>query len=92
LPARLSGTYHLTAQGQTTWYGFVNEAIACGLLVGRDQPPVIKPINTSAYPTPAVRPMYSVMSNAKLFETFGIRLPSWQQSLAMVLEELQPGC
>ena len=88
LPARLSGTYHLTAQGQTTWYGFVNEAVAHGLLAGRDKPPVIKPINTAAYPTPAARLMYSVMSNAKLFETFGIRLPSWQQSLAMVLDEL----
>jgi len=92
LPARLSGTYHLTAQGQTTWYGFVNEAVAYGLLAGRDKPPVIKPINTTAYPTPAARPMYSLMSNAKLFKTFGIQLPSWQQSLSMVLEELQPRC
>ncbi|MEC4747755.1 dTDP-4-dehydrorhamnose reductase [Methylomicrobium sp. Wu6] len=87
LPTRLSDTYHLTSQGQTTWCGFVKEAVAYGLLDGRDKPLVIKPINTAAYPTPAIRPMYSVMSNAKLFETFGIRMPSWQQSLTMVLEE-----
>jgi dTDP-4-dehydrorhamnose reductase len=88
LQTRMSGTYHLTSQGQTTWYGFVKEAVACGLLASQDKALVIKPINTSAYPTPAIRPMYSVMSNSKLFDTFGIQMPSWEQSLMMVLDEL----
>jgi dTDP-4-dehydrorhamnose reductase len=88
LPARLSGTYHLTCQGQTTWYGFVREAVARGLLAGRDIFPEIEPIDTAAYPTPAARPMNSVMSNAKLFDAFGLLMPSWQQGLTMVLDEL----
>lgn len=89
LPAKLSGIYHLTAQGRTTWHGFVEEAIAQGLLADRDKQPVIKPIETSAYPTPAKRPVNSLMSNDKLFEHFGLRLPPWQQSLALVLDELR---
>lgn len=89
LPAKLSGIYHLTAQGRTTWHGFVEEAIAQGLLADRNKLPTVKPIETSAYPTPAKRPVNSLMSNDKLFEHFGLRLPPWQQSLALVLDEIR---
>lgn len=80
-PARFSGVYHLTAGGETSWYGFT-EAI---LDVFNPQPrPKLTPITTDQYPTAAKRPAYSVLSNDKLARTFGIRLPDWRRQLELV--------
>jgi len=76
-----NGIYHLTAQGQTTWFDFAQAAANCGLFAGLAHPPALRAIPSSEYPTPARRPMYSVLSNAKLLEQFGIQLPQWEVSL-----------
>jgi len=84
-----SGTYHLTCAGETSWFGFASQirelALKQGLL--DDTAATLNPIPTSAYPTPAQRPAYSVLSNDKLASEFGIRLPDWQQALKLCLEE-----
>jgi dTDP-4-dehydrorhamnose reductase len=74
-----SGLYHLTAQGQTTWFGFT-QAIVAGL--GDGKQPQLIPITTDAYPLPAVRPMNSVLSCERLQKRF-CRLPNWQTALAL---------
>ncbi|MEK8016677.1 MAG: sugar nucleotide-binding protein [Candidatus Parabeggiatoa sp.] len=43
------------------------------------------PITTADYPTPAKRPAYSVLSNTKLAQTFGISLPTWDKALEICL-------
>lgn len=74
------GLYHLSAGGQTSWFGFASA------IVGRlEKPPRMTPITTSEYPLPAPRPAYSVLSNDKLARQFGIRLPDWQASLEQCL-------
>ena len=83
---RLNGIYHMTAQGQASWFGFAQAATECGLFAGLDHPPALRAIPSAEYPTPAKRPMYSVLSNAKLFEQFGIRLPDWKASLQECLK------
>ena len=83
---RLSGIYHMTAQGQTSWFGFAEAAAGYGLFAGLAHPPVLRAIPTSEYPTAAKRPLYSVLSNAKLFEQFGIQLPDWEVSLQECLK------
>jgi dTDP-4-dehydrorhamnose reductase len=88
--AERTGLYHLTAAGQTSWYGF-----AAAMLEYRAQAtgvagPRLMPIPTSAYPLPATRPQYSVMSNDKLNGTFGVAIPSWQDGLGLCMEELFP--
>ena len=88
-PGRLSGTWHLTAGGQASWYEFA-EAIfaqARGRAVLRNVPTVI-PISSAEYPTPARRPAWSVLDNAKLQHDFGIALPSWQEGLARVMAQI----
>jgi dTDP-4-dehydrorhamnose reductase len=88
-PAQASpwGTYHLTAQGQTTWHEFAAEifrhAAARGLKVPR-----LEAIASSDYRTLARRPAYSVLDNSKIARTFGVRLPPWQDSLSRCLDEL----
>ena len=84
---RCSGTWHLTATGETSWHGFAEEifrqAATRGLL-GRI--PSVTPIATSDYPTLAKRPTYSCLDTTRLLEDFRIRLPDWKQALAQVLD------
>ncbi|CAL1241288.1 dTDP-4-dehydrorhamnose reductase [Candidatus Methylocalor cossyra] len=84
-----TGTYHLTCAGETTWYDFAVRirtlAQAQGLLPADCAR--LEPIPTSAYPTPARRPAYSVLSNAKLGRNFDLRLPDWQQALELCMGE-----
>jgi dTDP-4-dehydrorhamnose reductase len=76
-----SGTFHMTAGGATTWYGFAKAifARAAGTI------PSLVPIGTAEYPTPAERPVNSVLSNEKFARTFGLRLPDWEQQLDAVM-------
>jgi dTDP-4-dehydrorhamnose reductase len=76
----LAGIYHLTCGGQISWYEFAKAIVAHG----GNQPRML-PISTAEYPTPAKRPAYSVLSNAKLLTTFGITLPSWDEALELCL-------
>jgi len=78
------GLYHLACQGETTWWGFATRIIE---LAGFGKRVRVLPITTADYPTPAKRPAYSVLSNAKLERVFGIRLPHWEDGLKRCLAE-----
>ncbi len=88
-PGQLSGTWHLTASGQTSWHGFAEaifaEALAAGVLA---KVPTVEAIASSEYPTPAKRPAWSVLDNRKLQQDFGIALPAWQDGLKRVMAEI----
>ena len=93
-----SGTYHLTAAGQTTWAGFAEHILeeytalaewpadtgewGSPLLTQR-----VRPITSAQFPTAARRPQNSVLSNARLRETFGLQLPAWQAQLRLALQD-----
>ena len=78
----VSGLYHLSAGGQTSWHGFT-QAILDHARSGEQALPRVIPITTPEYPLPAPRPLYSLLSNDKLLKTFDIGLPSWDASLAL---------
>jgi dTDP-4-dehydrorhamnose reductase len=80
-----SGVYHMTAAGETSWFGFAERIFSLAEL---EMKPKLTPISSSEYPTPAKRPRNSVLSNAKFGQTFGFRLSSWEDSLRDVLAEL----
>jgi dTDP-4-dehydrorhamnose reductase len=80
------GIYHMTAAGSTSWYGFARAIFQAGAISAQ---PHVQPIPSSAYPTPARRPANSVLSNERFAQTFGFRLPSWQQQLNEVLATMQ---
>jgi len=85
----LSGTWHLTASGQTSWHGFAEaifaEALARGVLA---KVPSVEAIASSEYPTPAKRPSWSVLDNRKLQQDLEIVLPAWQDGLKRVIGEI----
>ena len=76
-----SGIYHLTAQGQTTWFGFT-QAILENAAISKK--PVLTPILTQDYPLPAKRPSYSLMSGEKLIRKF-CNLPDWKEALMLCM-------
>lgn len=84
--AAVSGTYHLTAAGEASWHAFAERILATDPRREEQRCRSVVPIATSEYPTPARRPASSVLSSERFADTFGIRLPRWEEQLAMVLE------
>jgi dTDP-4-dehydrorhamnose reductase len=78
-----SGVYHLTCAGETSWHGFAR-AIFDAAMPGNQ--PRVHPIASSEYPVPAKRPMNSRLSSRKLFDTFGLDLPRWDDALRLCLQ------
>jgi dTDP-4-dehydrorhamnose reductase len=81
-----AGTYHMTCGGSVSWCGFARSIFerAPELLDGKT--PTVNPIKTSEYPTPAKRPLNSLLSNQKLQQRLGTTLASWQSALDEVLK------
>lgn len=77
-PEEVSGVYHMTCSGETSWCGFARAIVAASEFSDTR----VLDIPTSDYPTPAKRPAYTVLSNKKLFDTFGLRLPDWETALS----------
>ncbi|QCO67094.1 dTDP-4-dehydrorhamnose reductase [Luteimonas yindakuii] len=84
-----SGTWHLTAEGETSWHGFA-EAIFAGAVERGLLPraPRVEAITTADYPTPAKRPAYSRLDTSTLQRDFDVELPHWTQGLSRVLDQL----
>jgi dTDP-4-dehydrorhamnose reductase len=88
----ISGVYHLSAGGSTSWHGFAQKIVE----YARQCKPArawavekILPIETSEYPTPARRPANSRLDNSKLRATFGLGLPNWEQDLWLAMDSVQ---
>jgi dTDP-4-dehydrorhamnose reductase len=89
-PQEMSGIYHLAPSGNTSWYGFAklifDEARSKGVeLVLKENG--LGQIESSAYPTPAVRPLNSRLNLDKIESTFGLVMPTWQSQLLLTLDE-----
>jgi dTDP-4-dehydrorhamnose reductase len=88
--AALGGLYHLVAGGETSWHGYARFVIEWArsrghaIKVPADQ---VLPIPTSAYPTPAARPLNSRLDTSKFQRDFELRLPDWQAGVQRMLRE-----
>lgn len=81
-----SGVYNFTNEGIASWYDFACEIIACARHIGRPvKTTLVKPIPTSDYPTPAVRPAFSVLSKRKIRGLLDYAIPHWRSSLHAML-------
>jgi dTDP-4-dehydrorhamnose reductase len=80
------GIFHFSNEGEATWYEFALEikkltGISCNIL----------PIPTSEFPTPAKRPVYSLLDCSKIKKEYNLIIPDWQTSLAHCLQILKKG-
>lgn len=72
----LPGIYHFTNEGVASWFDFTKAIFE---IAGKNT--TVNPIPTSQYPTPAKRPLYSVLSKMKIKNTYGVKIPYWRDSL-----------
>ncbi len=90
---RAQGIYHYSNSGVASWYDFAvaifEEVENLGIPLKVRQ---VVPIATAAYPTPARRPAYSVLSHEKIVQALGSAPPHWRTSLrAMVRQSIEEG-
>ncbi|MEE1925490.1 dTDP-4-dehydrorhamnose reductase [Pseudomonas sp. 148P] len=74
------GTYHLTARGETSWFGFA-QAIGEQLKTQGKPCANLVPIPSSEYPTPARRPLNSRLDCSRLQREWNVSQPDWHQAL-----------
>jgi len=79
---KVSGIYHMTCAGETSWFEFAHAILK---KTHDHRQPKISPIPSSEYPTLALRPKNSLLSNGKLHNAFGIKLPDWEEALCQCL-------
>ncbi|MBR3501481.1 MAG: dTDP-4-dehydrorhamnose reductase [Alphaproteobacteria bacterium] len=75
------GVYHFTNEGVCSWYDFARKIMELSELKCK-----VNPIPSSAYPTKATRPFYSVLDKSKIKNTFNIEIPHWEESLKECLK------
>jgi dTDP-4-dehydrorhamnose reductase len=91
----LSGTYHLTCAGQTSWYGFAREIVkeyemrceSRGWPKLRTTVAAIEAIKAAEYPTPAPRPANSRLDCTKIKHDLSVTMPDWREALRLVLDD-----
>lgn len=83
----ISGTYHLAAEGFTTWFILAQRIIELAQELSNERTgwAAVRPTTTAEYPLPAVRPLHSAMSKEKIKQVFGIDMPDWQSQLMTCL-------
>jgi dTDP-4-dehydrorhamnose reductase len=87
----LAGTYHCVAAGHTDWHGYACHVIEWARAHGQPvkvAPQAIVAVPTSAYPTPARRPLNSRLDTRRLLAAFGLTLPPWQAGVERMLAEV----
>ena len=80
-----TGIYHYSNEGVCSWYDF---ATMIAEYAGNTNCK-IRPCHSNEFPSPVVRPSYSVLDKTKIKETFGIEIPYWTTSLKKCLERLR---
>ena len=82
-PEWKQGVYHFSNLGEISWYDF---AVEIKKLIQSNC--IVHPIPTSAYPTPAKRPAFSLLDKTKIKSVFGYEPPSWKPSLEQCVHRL----
>ena len=74
------GIYNFSNEGYCSWYDFAKK-----IFEFNNSKINLQPIATSGYPTPAKRPVYSVLDKSKIKNTFNLQIKTWQESLITVI-------
>jgi dTDP-4-dehydrorhamnose reductase len=80
----MTQVYHYSNLGECSWYKFTKEIFELS-----DTKCTIYPITTKQYPTPAKRPMFTVLNKNKIIKKFDINIPKWEDSLGRYIKTLR---
>ena len=81
------GIYHLAGGGSASRYEWAQAILACD---PESQEQVVKellPAKSADFPTPALRPLVSILNCERFTRTFGLQLPSWQAALRLAMQK-----
>lgn len=80
-----TGIYHYSNEGVCSWYDFTKQIARMAGNTACD----IQPCHSDEFPSPVIRPAYSVFDKTKIKETFGVKVPYWMDSLEKCMAQLQ---
>lgn len=80
----VSGIYHYSNEGVCSWYDFTKMIQEFSGQRGCD----VRPCHSNEFPSPVVRPSYSVLDKTKIKQTFGVEVPYWTDSLKACIKNL----
>ena len=87
----LSGIFHLCGGGETSWHGYATFVCEFARKAGVAlKVETIEPVPSSAFPTPARRPLNSRLDTSKLRSAFDLSLPRWQDGVERMMNEILP--
>ena len=84
-----SGIYHYCGDEPCSWYDFARAIFSEAKINGLKTPSYIKSITTVDYPTPAIRPAYSVLDCTKIESVFDVTRSNWRDGIKIVIDRLQ---
>jgi dTDP-4-dehydrorhamnose reductase len=90
--ADLSGLYHLSNAGRTTWHGYAHYVLTQAAQMGwqlKVKPEDVKAIGTADYPLPAPRPANSMLDTHLVQQNLGLNIPTWESGVMQVLSALR---
>ena len=84
-----SGIYHYCGDEPCSWYDFARAIFLEAEVRGLKTPSYVKSITTADYPTPAIRPAYSVLDCSKIESRFDVTRSNWRDGINIVIDRLQ---
>jgi dTDP-4-dehydrorhamnose reductase len=84
-----SGIYHYCGDEPCSWYDFARAIFLEAEVRGLKTPSYVKSITTDDYPTPAIRPAYSVLDCTKIERVFDVTRSNWRDGIKVVIDRLQ---
>ena len=84
-----SGIYHYCGDEPCSWYDFARAIFLEAEVQGLKTPSYVKSITKADYPTPAIRPAYSVLDCSKIESCFDVTRSNWREGIKVVMDRLQ---
>ena len=84
-----SGIYHYCGDEPCSWYDFARAIFLEAEVQGLKTPSYVKSITTADYPTPSIRPAYSVLDCSKIESCFEVTRSNWRDGIKIVIDRLQ---
>ena len=78
------GIYHFSNEGVCSWFDFTKKIAELAGHTACD----IEPCHSDEFPSPVIRPTYSVLDKTKIKETFGLKIPYWTDSLKVCMKNM----
>ena len=81
--------YHYCGDQPCSWYDFANAIFDQAMVNNSKIPSIVNSIKTSAYPTPAKRPAFSVLDCSKIENECGVLSSNWQEGIRQVIRKIE---